>query len=96
MTQRVHIYKECRSEGCASRTDKSLGNIWGDPLHDILVEDGRQLSKCSVCGHISSFRDPDHKQKLQYPQINMSTGEVFKSRDDEKSYAKKHGLEAVS
>lgn len=96
MANRTHMYFECRSEECPTHKDKSLGNYYGDPRHDIYTLEGRYYSKCLVCENIEPFRDPDFKQKLKYPSLNASTGEYFKSRDEEKSYAKKHKLEAVS
>lgn len=92
---RKHFYKECVNPECKSKSDKTLGNIWGDPLHDIIVEDGRQFAKCSICGADEYFRDPDQKYKMRYPLYNASLDKTFSTRDEEKKYAKANNLTEV-
>lgn len=92
---RTHIYKPCSNIECATKKDKSLGNIWGDPCHDIFKEDGRLFSKCTFCGTVEHFRDPDGYSKRQYPHYNAATDQVFQTKDHERQYVKEKKLDAL-
>lgn len=94
MSTRSHIYKNCENIECSSKTNKEQNgvNLWGDSFHDIFVVEGRQVSKCSICGHRAHFSDPDNKTKMRYPAFNGSIGKTFESRAEETKYAKKNKL----
>lgn len=88
---RTHIYKDCKNEECISHSDKSYGNIWGQPLHHIFVEDGREFATCDVCKETHYFKDPDAINKTRYPYYNASLGQTFESAKQEQKYAKDNG-----
>lgn len=92
---RTHIYKTCSNLECPSKKDKSLGNIWGDPQHDILSDDGRLYSKCTLCETTAHFRDPDAYVHQRYPYYSASTDQVFQDKSHEKAYVKEKKLEAL-
>ena len=85
------ICLDCENMKCPSKVNKELVgvNLWNQAKHNIFAQNGRYYGECTICGHIRSYVD---KQKLRYPQLNASTGEIFKSREEEKAYAKKNGL----
>jgi hypothetical protein len=89
---RTHIYKDCKNEACPSHENKSLGNIWGQPLHHIFAEDGREFSTCDVCKETNHFKDPDAINKISYPYYNASLGKTFESKHQEAKYAKDNGF----
>lgn len=91
---RTHIYKECGNTDCASKKDKSLGNIWGDPMHDVFVNDGRQFTRCTICSKEQHFNDQTHGRQ-RYPYYNGSTGTTFESKSQERDYVKKNNLDAL-
>jgi hypothetical protein len=93
---RTHIYKTCKNMECASKKDKSLGNIWGDPMHEIHAEDGRYFTTCSICKDVAHFKDPDHSWKQSYPYVNASLDKEFHSKSEERAYAKANNLGEVA
>lgn len=94
--RRPQIYKTCLNEACASKDDKSLGNIYGDPRHDIFVEDGREYATCEVCQETYGFNDPNNAKKFGYPQYNASIGRTFQDKAEERAYARKNKLVALN
>lgn len=58
---------------------------------------GMYLLKCGACGFEFEHKAPteSHLGQFKYPHYCASTDQVFQNRSEEKSYAKKNGLEVV-
>lgn len=89
------VFLTCENMECSSKKTKGLEqvNLWGEAKHDIHREDGRLYGTCTICKHERRYID---KQKLRYPMTNMSIGETFHSRSEERDFVKKNKLEAVN
>lgn len=90
------INRVCRNDNCESHGVKTLTGDKYKPLCEVVggSRDAYQL-KCGTCGTVFEDARPEKRKTMSYPYNCSSTGQVFNSYSEQRSYEKANGLEPL-
>lgn len=91
----ANVYLSCENMKCESKhsNNSDFVNLWNEAAHEIFAENGKYFGECQLCGNVRDYR---YKVPMRFNGApDFSTGRVFGSRMEQKSFAKKNGLREV-